>query len=143
MRQDKHLLPIEYFKDKDNKKVVDDFTKLPFQSIDLIFNHKNISANLQNPDPAVIYYHIHENTKWLPLIADPSDEHPLIIKLRKMENGDEEDNELDIDNQQAKALKKPKGKKTEERLIDMKDKGSYMQPFASFYDPKAMSPPLS
>jgi len=30
MRQDKHLLPIEYFKDKDNKKVVDDFTKLPF-----------------------------------------------------------------------------------------------------------------
>lgn len=80
MRQDKHLLPNESFFDLKNKKVVDDFGKLPFQSIDLIFNHKNIWANLQNPDPAVIFYHIHDNTKWLPLIADPTDEHPLIIR---------------------------------------------------------------
>ena len=142
MRQDKHLLPTESFF-VGSKKVVDDFTKLPFQSIDLIFNHKNIWANLQNPDPAVIYYDIQDNTKWLPLIADPSDEHPLIIKLRKMDDGNDEDNECDISNQQLKCGKKAKGKKTDEKMMDMKDKGSYMQPFSSFYDPKAMSPPLS
>ena len=80
MRQDKHLLPNESFTDLKGKKVVDDFGKLPFQSIDLIFNHKNIWANLQNQNPAVIYYHIHDNTKWLPMIADPHEEHPLIIR---------------------------------------------------------------
>lgn len=45
-RPDKHLLPIDEFKDPvTKKKVLDDF-KLPFQTIDLIFNHKNIWANL-------------------------------------------------------------------------------------------------
>jgi hypothetical protein len=28
-------------------------------------------------------------------------------------------------------------------MLDMKDKGSYMQPFASFYDAKSMSAPHS
>jgi hypothetical protein len=45
-RKDKHLLPVEDFKDPvTGKKVVDDF-KLPFHTLDIIFNHKNIWANL-------------------------------------------------------------------------------------------------
>jgi hypothetical protein len=80
-------LPIESFKYKGKK--VDDI-KLPYQTIDIIFNHKNIWANLGNSDPASIFYHIHDNSKWLPLIADPHDEHPLVIKERKiMEDGDQ------------------------------------------------------
>jgi hypothetical protein len=46
MRSDKHILPIEDFKDPATGKKVVDGEKLPFQTIDLIFNHKNIWANL-------------------------------------------------------------------------------------------------
>ena len=80
-RKDKHLLPQEkkMFKDPATGKVVkDEFTKLPFQSIDIIFNHKNVWANLQNPNPAVIFYHIHDETKWMPLVSEPYIKHPLV-----------------------------------------------------------------
>jgi hypothetical protein len=43
---------------------------LPYKTIDLIYNHKNIWANLQHPDPALIHYHIHMPDRWLPLIQD-------------------------------------------------------------------------
>ena len=73
-REDKHLLPqTENFIDpltKQKGKIKDDY-KLPYQAIDIIFNHKNVWANMQNPNPQVIWYHIHDNTKWLPLISDP------------------------------------------------------------------------
>lgn len=77
------MLPIDIFKDPHNGKRIDDkeenkeffekekYFRLPFGTIDLIFNHKNIWANLQNQDPARIYYHIHDDTKWLPLIVEP------------------------------------------------------------------------
>ena len=45
-----------------NLEVKDDFGKLPYPQIDLIFNHKNVFANLQNPNPQKIYYHIHDKT---------------------------------------------------------------------------------
>lgn len=47
MRPDKHLLPVEEFHDPiTGEKIVDDFDKLPFHTVDIIFNHKNIYANL-------------------------------------------------------------------------------------------------
>ena len=47
MRPDKHLLPVEEFHDPiTGELVVDDFDKLPFHTVDIIFNHKNIYANL-------------------------------------------------------------------------------------------------
>ena len=52
MRPDKHLLPVEEFHDPvTGEVVVDDFDKLPFHTIDLMFSHKNIYANLQNSNP--------------------------------------------------------------------------------------------
>lgn len=50
MNPEKHLLPKEICIPGTKTKHNDDF-KLPFPSIDIIFNHKNIWANLQNPDP--------------------------------------------------------------------------------------------
>jgi centrosomal protein CEP76 len=57
-------LPVEKFFDHNNGnlEVKDDFGKLPYPQIDLIFNHKNVFANLQNPNPQKIYYHIHDKT---------------------------------------------------------------------------------
>jgi hypothetical protein len=46
MRDDKHLLPVDEFKCAVTKKIVKDDFKLPFSTIDIIFNHKNIWANL-------------------------------------------------------------------------------------------------
>ena len=59
----------EFFKNEGKLKVAKT-EKLPYQQIDVIFNHKNVWANLQNPDPAKIHYHIHDIEAWLPLIED-------------------------------------------------------------------------
>lgn len=50
-RSDKHILPQEFKDPVTGKKHIDDFGKLPFSTIDVIFNHKNMWANLQNPNP--------------------------------------------------------------------------------------------
>lgn len=50
MNPEKHLLPKDIINPKTKKKHEDDF-KLPYHSIDIIFNHKGIWANLQNNDP--------------------------------------------------------------------------------------------
>lgn len=80
-RHDKHLLPIEKFFDPVTGTLVP-WTEpgpLPYTQIDVIFNHKNVWANLQNHNPAAIYYHLHDETKWLPLVRDPlSSPHPLL-----------------------------------------------------------------
>ena len=75
VRADRHLLPI------DTKLLnIKDEEKLPFHTVDLIFNHKNVWANLQNPNPARIMYDIHDNTKWLPLVYEPysAGKHPML-----------------------------------------------------------------
>jgi len=111
---------------------------LPFHTIDIIFNHKNIWANLQNPNPANIYYHIHDNTKWLPLITDPYDKHPLIIESEKDDNGADEVNEKKDD------VPKKKDKAGEDtKMLTMKDTGDYMKPFLPFFDAKSLEPPLT
>lgn len=89
--------------------------KLPFGSIDVIFNHKNIWGNLQNPNPAVIWYHIHDNTKWIPLIADPNFEHPKITEARKAD----EDGDIETEAPKPKPKKKKGGDGKDPELIKM------------------------
>ena len=61
-RDDKHLLP--------NNKLHRPDNTCEYGEIDLIFNHKNVWANLQNADPTKILYHIHDDTQWLPFVRD-------------------------------------------------------------------------
>ena len=146
MREDRHLLPVEKFIDPLTGEKVDDKFKLPFGSIDVIFNHKNIWANLQNPNPQVIMYHIHDNLKWLPLIHDPFDEHPRVKKARLIAEGITMDAPVDA---KPKKKSKKKGKKggdgqaTDPEIFQMKFKGDFAKPFMPFYDAKAMEPPLT
>lgn len=74
MKEDKHLLGEDRFY-KGGKKV--NMITLPFATIDLVFNQKNIWGNMQNSDPTKIYYHLHNEQLWLPLITDLDLKHPL------------------------------------------------------------------
>ena len=50
----KHVMavePREFIDPVTKKRAVDEFGKLPFPTIDIIFNHKNIWANLQHHNP--------------------------------------------------------------------------------------------
>ena len=60
-RDDKHLLPHDKWVPP---------KECDYGHIDLIFNSKNIWANLQHHDPCRIYYHLHDDTQWLPFVAD-------------------------------------------------------------------------
>lgn len=43
-------------------------TVLPFRTIDVIFNKKNIYLNMQNPNPVGILYDIYSKEKWFPIL---------------------------------------------------------------------------
>lgn len=133
VREDKHLLPIDKFADPDqppkNGKtthVVDSFSKLPFGTIDLIFNHKNVWANLQNPNPSKIYFHIHDPLQWLPLISEPdiATDHP---KYPKDENN-KDMNEDDDDEILKKRVNKKNLETKDTKMLKVKDTGDFMKP---------------
>ena len=68
LRDDKHLLPASF-----GKKIPQPVSD--YGEIDLIFNHKNLWANLQNADPLKIKYEIHNDNMWLPFVRDNSYPH--------------------------------------------------------------------
>lgn len=65
-KSEKHLFPQKVFYDE-NKRQVKIFD-LPYAQIDMIFNSKNLWANFQNPDPKYIFYNLHREKQWRPLI---------------------------------------------------------------------------
>ena len=62
MRSDgeQYLLPVDDFKDSTEKSLENVY--LPFETLDLIFNRKNIWANTQFHDPSHIKYNIYEKS---------------------------------------------------------------------------------
>ena len=46
---------------------------------------------MQNPHPQKILYHIHDNMKWLPLIMDPCEKHPI----EENDGGDDDEEALE------------------------------------------------
>ena len=128
-RKDKHLLPVETFYklgEVEKKRNEAPKVELLYSEIDLIFNHKNIWANLQCHDPAQIYYGLHKDEYWLPLIRDPIYPHPRDEESWNLFN---------------KWLKKNKNKQegifksgsqpliTGSSLLDYKIRGDFMKPF--------------
>lgn len=152
MQEDKHLLGEDRFF-KGGKRV--GLIVLPFSTIDLVFNHKNIWGNLQNSDPTKIYYHLHNESLWLPLITEMDLKHPLQVRdiLRELERKRkfemqeqgivEEKPSEEEENQKKKKKEKDNKKSKETNVLDFKMKGDDMKPFTPFYDPRALDPPLT
>ena len=57
-RPDRHLIEEDNFLDANGLRAPP--VELPYAQIDLIFNQKNMWANLANKNPAAIYYHLHD-----------------------------------------------------------------------------------
>ena len=121
MRDDKHLLPVTL---KSKEKQVSDYGE-----IHLIFNHKNIWANLQNADPLKILYEIHDDNKWLPFIRDEiyphrwdSEKDIMDFKgwLRRVQSEDIQSSDEPND---------PERLKLKLETVDYLVKGEFMQPF--------------
>lgn len=150
MKEDKHLLGEDRFF-KGGKKV--NTVVLPFSTIDLVFNHKNIWANLQNSDPTKIYYHLHNESLWLPFVTDMELLHPLELRDRlreierkkrfEMQEQGIEKNKEEEEEQQKKKKEVETKKSKETNLMEFKMKGDDMKPFTPFYDPRALDPPLT
>ena len=70
----------------------------------MIFNHKNVWANLQHADPTKILYHIHDDTMWLPYVRDDiyphqwdDDGEEMVEKFQKWKKFCNRETNLDID----------------------------------------------
>jgi hypothetical protein len=88
-------------------------------------------------------------TKWLPLIRDPDIEHPRITLKKKVDAGETiEPPTIPKKTDESKKKKTKKGGKTEEKKDDpeifrMKYMGDFAKSFLPWYDPQAMTPPLT
>lgn len=93
---------------------------------------------MQHHDPQRIFYEIHDQEQWLPLIRDPFDPipHPRIADDEKSKNPGK------TDEQEKKPKKEKKGEAEKKKINELKKRGDFMKPFLSFYDPKAMEPGL-
>lgn len=136
-REDKHLLP----KKIKNERVA---PEMEYGEIDLIFNHKNVWANLQHADPTKILYHIHDDTMWLPFVRDDIYPHQWddedaagVEKFKKWQKFVDGQTNLEINKSD------PEWKKMNLKTVDYLIKGEYLQPFQPFYGPKERLPPLS
>ena len=108
----------------------------------MIFNHKNAWANCQNPNPASIYYELHNENRWHPLVFDPllSDREDEEEKAFN-ETGEESDTNQGAGAYLLGNFRKNKGnskKKMEEAKYQ--SMGAYMKPFQSFYqEPRCLT----
>ena len=143
LRDDKHLLPATLKVPRGQQAPSCDYGE-----IHLIFNHKNIWANLQNADPLKIKYEIHNDNQWLPFVRDNSyphrwdDEEELLMFKRWLKfvecerTGEKMGNIADEDKNDPNRLK------FKLQNIDYRIKGEYMQPFQPFFGPKERVDPI-
>ena len=73
-------------------------------------------------------------------------EHPKLVQSRKAQDGDDA-GAAEITEAPKASKKKGKkaadGKEKDPKLFEMQLNGDYLKPFLSFYDPRAMEPPLN
>lgn len=119
-----------------------------YSEIHLIFNHKNVWANLQNTDPVKIRYELHDDTQWLPYVRDDTYPHRWdleadLIKFkqwqkfveREKNGGEKEDEEEEEEGSEKLNIQFEK--------VDFRYKGEFMQAFQAFYGPKEKANPLT
>ena len=79
-KKKKHEIAIHDFWDG-NEKIPK--INLPWSSIELVFNSKNIWVNLQHQNPAHIMYELFDSTSWCPFltVSQEEEEEPWLSKV--------------------------------------------------------------
>ncbi|KAK2961356.1 hypothetical protein BLNAU_3802 [Blattamonas nauphoetae] len=78
---------------------------LPYSSLDVIVNHKNIWANAQHLDPALISYDLENLEQWIPFFG---------LKKKKVDKESEQETTSKGGKRKAKAVEPPPEEKDEE-----------------------------
>ncbi|CAK92928.1 unnamed protein product (macronuclear) [Paramecium tetraurelia] len=122
---------IDRFFDKDGKQVVDP-GQLPYKTIEIIFNNKNIFGNMANQNPQQIYYHLHDKRQWYPFIKE------TIPNPGKQEESEEEESDGDtnikIDEEELEDMLKLQN----EEFIEK----TWNQSVGSFYSAQILKEPI-
>lgn len=58
------------FVDNNGREMEEDVPDIPYKTLELVFNSRNVYANIQNQNPAQIRYHLHDENHWLPFISN-------------------------------------------------------------------------
>jgi len=130
LRDDKHLLPATFKLPRGEPKPVSDYAE-----IHLIFNHKNIWANLQNADPLKIKYELHDDNLWLPFVRDSEyphrwdSEEELLQFKRWLKFVESERTGEKMRSPAEEDPNDPNRLKFKLQTIDYRIKGEFMQPF--------------
>jgi hypothetical protein len=69
-------------------------TDIPYETIDVIFNGKNMWANFQNPHPNYIFYNLHREKQWRPYIFDKNF-NKVTSRKKKQKSADGDSSESD------------------------------------------------
>lgn len=98
--------------------------ELPYATMEIVFNQKNVFANLGNQNPQQILYHFHKDEDWLPFVT---------TEKTKGKDEDEEDDDDDDDDDDL----------DEDDDDDLGPKQvAWMQKMGAFYGGQILSEPL-
>lgn len=104
-KKQKHLFRQTNFVNSKGEKVKQPCDEdLPYEKIEVVFNSKNMWLNCQNLHPNYIYYNLHREKQWAPLIfnsefdkSDPSGKKKEKEDKLKSGSGSETDRKYTID----------------------------------------------
>ncbi|CAD8196575.1 unnamed protein product [Paramecium pentaurelia] len=123
---------IDRFFDKNGKEVVD-HGQLPYETIEIIFNNKNIFGNMANQKPQEIFYHLHDKRLWYPFIKEtiPNTEEK---EESEEEEDDDDDTNIQIDEDELEDQMKQKN----EEFIQK----TWNQKVGAFYSAQILKEPI-
>ena len=117
----------QFFLKRDEFKVIKNEV-LPYRTLDVVFNKKNIYINLQNPNPVGIFYDLYDTEKWQQFLRVPSE---------PQKNQKEEHNE-----DKSKTIQEPSIQpKTTTDITKISEYKIWKEEIPSFYSFKIFSNP--
>ncbi|CAD8197148.1 unnamed protein product [Paramecium octaurelia] len=122
---------IDRFFDKNGKEVVDP-GQLPYETIEIIFNNKNIFGNMANQNPQQIFYHLHDKRKWYPFIKE------TIPNTGEQEESDEAESDNDTNIQIDEEELEDKLNLKNEEFIEK----TWNQKLGAFYSAQILKEPI-
>ncbi|CAK60259.1 unnamed protein product (macronuclear) [Paramecium tetraurelia] len=105
--------------------------QLPYETIEIIFNNKNIFGNMANQKPQEIFYHLHDKRLWYPFIKETV---PNKEESEEEEDDEDDDTNIQIDEEELQDQMKQKS----EEFIQK----TWNQKVGAFYSAQILKEPI-